>query len=205
MRIVASLTLAVLFLVSQGGSLWAANSQTFTLSASVPLATSIGFTASRVASSGGAFTAVTGNALSFDPMTFQTAIGIWLPNHYFAIDVAPVGGAGGTDVVVTYTEGTNPNPVGHGLGVKSTATFVKVVGTTETGLTAHGPKKTLSALSGEHVLPAEITGGFLRVYLGIVAKDPAAVFPDPDNSEVFTTTDRAGTYTGTIVFTGTVV
>jgi hypothetical protein len=187
------------------GFLWAANSQTFTLSASLPAATSVGLTASRVASASGAFTAVTGTSLSFDPMTFQTALGIWLPDHFFAIDIAPVGGAGGTDVVVTYTEGANPNPVGHGLGVKSTATFVKVVGKTETGLTTHGPKKILSALSGEHVLPAEITGGFLRVYLGIVAKDPAALFQDPATSEVFTTTDRAGTYTGTIVFTGTIV
>ena len=107
-------------------------------------------------------------------------------------------------MTLSYTEGANPNNPGHGLGWKSTATFTKVVGSTETSLSSHGPKKMLKDLSGEHVLPSEVSGGFLRVYLGIVSKDPTAPIPDPAASEVFTNADHAGAYDGSLVITATV-
>ncbi len=181
--------------------------KTFTLSASVPPATSIAINAFSVNSTGTPiFTAVNGLALSFGSLTFNATNGIYLPDHYFVVDLASQGGAGTPNVTLTYTEGANPNSStgGNGLGKKATATFVKVAGTTETGLTGHGPKKLLSDLSsGENIAASEITGGFLRVYLGIVTGDPNASFPDPSGAEVFSNADSGGTYDGTLLVSAT--
>jgi hypothetical protein len=205
MRNILSLILAIALMFGGPQAIVWAETRTFTVSASVPTATSVSITATRVNVANNARTPVTGTTLSFDPMTFNTANQIWLPDHYFIIDVGTTGGAGNTDATFTYTEGANPNSPGHGLGWKSTATFAKVTSSgQETGLTAHGPKRMLKDLNGEHILPAELTDGFLRVYLGIVTKDPSATVPDPASSELFTNADRPGTYDGSLVVTATV-
>jgi hypothetical protein len=151
------------------------------------------------------FTAV-GTTLSFNPLTYNTKNSIWLPDHFFAIDVAPTGGGGSTDTTVSYAEPSSPNDAttGHGLGWKTTANFFKVSGTPakEDSLTAHG-KKMLKDLSGENIAPAEVAGGYLRIYVGVVTKDPAAVPLDPASSEPFTNVDVAGTYQGTLTITAT--
>jgi len=181
-------------------------SKTFTVSANIPSATGLTITASRVASSTNAFTVVSGTALSFDPMTLTN--GIYLPGHFFAIDVGTTGGAGSPAVTVTYTEGANPNNPRNGLGTKATATFIKVQGVTgnqtETGLVSHGPKKMLKNINSETITSAELTGGFLRIYVGIVTKDQGATFPDPAGSETFSNTDTPGNYDGTIFISATV-
>lgn len=176
---------------------------TFTVSASVPAATTVSISAFRVNSATNAFTPVSGTSLSLDPMTYSPSLGIYLPDHFFAIDVASSGGSGSPSVTVTYTEGTNPNSPAHGLGWKSVATFVKVIGSTETGISAHGPKKLLKDLSGEQITSAETSGGFLRMYLGIVTKDNSATFPDPVTGEPFTNADKSGGYNGTFLVSAT--
>jgi hypothetical protein len=143
------------------------------------------------------------NMLSMDPMTFNTAAQAWFPDHYFTIDTGAPSGFSNMDVVMTYAEGANPNGAGHGLGWKTTATFVKVVGTTETALSMHGPKKMLKDLNGEHILSAETAGAYLRMYVGVVTKDATAAYPDPAQSELFTNADAAGTYSGTLTITAT--
>ena len=203
MNILSSIFVACLLMYGWAG-IAAADTTTYTVSASVPQATSVNMGATRVNSADNSRSAVSGTALSFNPMTFNSANQIWLPDHYFAVDVAPGTGAGSTDVTLSYTEGANPNNPGHGLGWKSTATFMKVAGSTETALSGHGPKKMLKDLSGEHVLPSVVSGGFLRVDLGVVSKDPSAAIPDPSASEVFTNADHAGAYDGSLVITATV-
>ena len=174
--------------------------KTFTVSASVPAATGIVINASKVDSTSNQFTLLTGTALSFNPMTFNSVNSIYLPGHYFAIDVGSAGGAGIPDVTVTYTEGTNPNNPGHGLGWKTTATFVKVVGTTETQLASHGPKKLLKDLSNEQIGFIEVVGGFLRIYVGIIPGGTNV----PAGGEPFTNSDNPGTYEGTLFISATV-
>lgn len=180
-----------------------AHAVTYTLNATVPLATGVGFTVNRIVAATGVATAVTGTTLTFNPLVFNTANQIYLPNHYYSIAVAPVGGAGSPQATVSYAEGTNPNAPGHGLGWKTVATFVKAVGAVETVIPGHG-KKMLKDLTSENVTAAETAGGILKLYVGIVTKDPAAVPPDPAASEPFTNADAAGTYTGTLTITGTV-
>jgi hypothetical protein len=182
--------------------------ETFTVTASVPQATGVSISAARVDSSTNEFTPVAGTTLNFNPLTFNSELGIWLPDHFFAVDVGAVGGAGAPDVTVTYTEGANPNDPDNGLGWKSTATFVQVTGEgedqTETALTAHGPKKLLKDVNGELINDTEIQGGFLRIYLGIVTNDPNATFPDPAGAENFTNEDAPGDYDGTLLVSATI-
>jgi hypothetical protein len=203
MKKVISFLGIMLFLLAQVGLAWAVD---FTISADLDPATGVSITASSVNATTKVFTPV-GTALDFNPLIFNTTSKIWLPDHYFAIDVGTTGGGGSTDTTVTYEEGSNPNSTstGHGLGWKSTATFMKVVGSTETGLSGHGPKKMLKDLSGERILPAEVAGGYLRIYVGVVSKDPKATFLDPDASEPFTNVDMHGTYNGTLRVTATAV
>jgi hypothetical protein len=208
MKKVLSLVLGGAFLLFQSVVVWAAPT-TFTVSATVPSATGVGVTVSSVSSASNAFTTQPAGttALSFDPMTFNTTNNIYLPNHYYALDFAVSGGSGSPDVTVSYNEGSNPNGSTNGLGYKSTATFAKEVsnGTTntETFLTAHGPKKRLIDLSGEHVGFTELTGGFLRMYLGVWTGSTTAP-ADPTNGQPFTAADGAGTYTGSLVVTAVV-
>ncbi len=184
--------------------------KTFVISATVPAATSVGINAFSVKGTPPVFTAVTGTTLNFSPMTLNPAIGIYLPDHFFAIDVVSSGGAGSPSAVVTYTEGANPNNPAHGLGWKSTATFMKVVfvgpnptDTTESPISAHGPKKLLKDVHGETIASTETAGGWLRVYLGIVTKDATAPIPDPTAGEVFSNADKAGSYDGTLLISAT--
>jgi hypothetical protein len=204
-KVFSFLSITLLLLLIQVSSVWAA---TFTVSAHLDPATGVAITASSVNTASKVFTNLgSSTSLSFNPLTFNTANSIWLPDHYFAIDVAPAGGGGTVDTTVGYGEGANPNSAstGHGLGWKSTATFIKVVGTQENGLTAHGPKKMLKDVSGEHITFTEMAGGYLRIYVGIVSKDPAATYPDPTLSEPFTNVDKSGDYNGTLTITATAV
>ncbi len=177
-----------------------AETTSFLVSASIPAATGASITASRVNAATNAFTAVSGTNLSFDPLTFQATNQIYLPDHFFAIDIGSVGGAGSPNVNVTYTEGLNPNTPGKGLGWHSSATFVRVEGATEVPLTAHGPKKLLKDLTGENITSAEATGGFLRVYTGIITGDAST----PTGGIPFSNADKPGAYNGTLVVTATV-
>lgn len=201
MKKTMGLILVAAFLLSLSGVASALETK-FTVSATVPNATGVSITPSSVDAASGEFTKLTTTALSFDPLIYKPTLGVWLPDVYFAIDVGTTGGGGGTDVKVNYTEGANPNAPGHGLGWKSTATFMKVVGTTETQISGH-PKKKLIDVVNENILPAEIAGGYLRMYLGIVSKDKNATIPDPSDSEPFTNVDKPGTYDGEFKVTAT--
>lgn len=179
----------------------------FLVSASIPAANGISIVATEVDANSNVFGS-TVNALDFDSMAFNSNLGVWLPDHYFAIDVGVTGGAGSADVTVSYNEGAIPNGQTKGLGWKSTATFVKITGPNnaqvETELVSHGPKRLLTQLesSAEQLTGAELLGGFLRVYVGI--------FPGDDQTlinlggEPFTNSDVPGTYDGTLTISATV-
>jgi len=177
-----------------------ADTTNFLVSASVPSATGVSISASSVNSATNVFTPVAGTNLSFDPLTFDTTNQIYLPNHFFAIDVGSVGGAGSPNVTVSYTEGLNPNATGKGLGWHASATFVRVETASEVPLTAHGPKKLLKDLTGENITSAEATGGYLRIYTGINTGDAST----PTGGIPFTNGDNPGAYNGTLVVTATV-
>jgi hypothetical protein len=206
MKTKLSLILGGLLLLGQAATGWASTT-TFTVSATVPAATGVSIAVSSVNATTNVFTTLAAGttALSFDPMTFNTTNSIYLPNHYYALDFGTTGGAGTADVTVTYNEGSNPNGASNGLGFKATATFAKeVVGTggatTETLLTAHGPKKRLIDLNAEHVASSEVKPGFPRIYLGVWTGTTVAP-ADPTNGQPFSNGDAPGVYTGSLVVT----
>ena len=178
--------------------------RSFTMSASVPAATGVSLGVSSVTGSGTASLPSTATTLSFNSMAYDATNGFWEPNNTFVLDVAPSGGSGSVTTVVTYTEGTNQNNTtgGHGLGHKATATFMKTTGsgsaTTDTLIAAHGKKRLIDLTGGETVTPAEVAGGWLRVYMGIVT-DPSVV----SGSEIFSNADHSGQYDGTVTVTTT--
>ena len=128
-----------------------------------------------------------------------------------SIDISPGGGsANGTDLTVQYAELANPNNVvnGHGLGWKSTITFVVINDAVETPIVAHGGTgkmllKDIPAL-GETITAAQIGKGILRMYVGMVTKNPGDEIKDPDDGELFTNLDLPGEYTGKLVISATI-
>jgi len=210
MKKVSSLILGGLFLLFQASTSWAANQTTFTVSATVPGATGISITVSSVNSTSNVFTTLAPGttALTFDPMTFNAPLGIYLPNHYYALDFGTSGGGGTPDVTVTYSEGANPNGSSNGLGTKSTATFAKEVtgsggSTTETFLNDQGPKQLLVNLNAQHVPFTDVVGGFLRIYLGVWTGSQVAP-ADPAAGKPFSNGDAPGVYSGSLVATAVV-
>ena len=208
MKLKLGLILGGLLLAGAATS-WAVQT-TFTVSATVPSATGISITVASVNSTTNVFTTLPAGttALSFDPMSYNTTNNIYLPDHYFALNFGTTGGAGTPDLTITYNEGANPNGATSGLGYKATATFAKEVtgannSTTETLLTAHGPKKRLIDLSGEHVAYTEVAGGYPRIYLGVWTGSTTAP-ADPTNGQPFSNADAPGTYTGSLVVTAVV-
>ena len=185
-----------------------ANAVDFAVSAYIPKANAVTITATEVDAASGDF----GNTVTdmdFDPMTYDSAAGIWLPDHYFAVDVGVTSdGVGSTDVIVTYSETTSDRPAGQikGLGYKSTATFVTVTGSpgsqTETDLAGHGPTKLLKDVSGENIFGTELGGGFFRMYVGLYPGGDGTL--DGDGGEPFTNSDKTGDYTGTLTVTAVV-
>lgn len=189
-----------------------AESVPFTVSAAVPAATGVQITATHVTAATNTFGPKV-TALNFNPLSFipgpTNNINIWLPDHYFAIDVGATGGAGSPNVTVAYTEGAKPAGQVNGLGYKTLATFTKITGgptpadQVQTDLVAHGPKKPLKNLigAGEVINNSELTGGFFRVYVGVFPGDDAAVLAM--GGEPFTNGDKPGDYDGVLTITAT--
>ncbi|MBF0331037.1 MAG: hypothetical protein HQL17_03810 [Candidatus Omnitrophica bacterium] len=180
----------------------------FTVSATINKVSNVTVSATSVLSANSASRSpVINNQLAMDPMTYNTALGNYLPDHYFVIDTGATGA--GLNVVMTYAEGNNPNGTGHGLGWKTTGTFFKVTlsGTTETEavIATHGDangKKLLKDLANETFTTAQTNGGWLRAYVGVnFAGDPKQV----TGAEMFTNADAAGAYSGTLTVTATAV
>jgi len=179
--------------------------ETFILAATITPATGITIEAFKVDSQSGIAESMQGaTALPFDPMIPNPETGVWLPNHYYYVNVVPSGGAGNPTTTIKYTEGNNPNGVnGHGLGWKGNAGFTAV--TYPAGqenvvpLANHLPKLLKDMVgTGEVVQASELTG-HLRFYLGI--NDGST---SPTGGEVFSNADAPGPYTGVIFVSATV-
>ncbi len=174
------------------------SSKTYVLSATVPAATGISIIANKVI--GEDWTLVPGTDLAFGNLVYDPDYQIWVANHYFAIDVAGSGGAGNPTTTFTYTNGSNPNAPGspaNGLGYKTGATFVKATTQGEVGIYE---KRVLQRVAGLSVGPEQLTGGWLRAYIGILDGDPETM---PFDGQAFTNADQPGIYSGTLLVSAT--
>ncbi len=182
----------------------AASVGTFPISVIIPAATSVTFKVSKVV--GTEFTE-NGTNLDFD-VTYNTTANAYLANEYFAIDLAPNGAASYSSITFGYSGESKPVGQSDGLGVKATMTPVKVVGSAETALAGYGVPLggTLPTITN-----AQVTGGFLRVYVGLATGEliggTGADRNDPKipGSVPFVATDKVGSYGGTLKITATLV
>ncbi len=176
--------------------------KTFTLSATVPSATSIAIDAYSVDVATSNATPVSGTSLGFDPLTLDPVNNIYTANHFFYVNVQASGGAGIPTTTLTFTQGANPNSSvgGNGLGWKGALTYTKVETATGnvTDLPAH-PKELFKDVSGDVVLPAELTGGYFRAYLGLNTGTGM-----PSGGEIFNPNDKPGLYDGTLLVSATI-
>lgn len=192
--------------MGQSATGWAATA--YQVSATVPSATGISMVVDSVNATGTpTFTPISGTALSFDPMTFNTTSNIYVPGVYYAINISASGGGGEPDTTVTYAEGTNPNgssATQFGFGTKSTVTFAQELGSTET-ITALGKKRMIDLVGsvGHEPYTALAAGSYLRLYVGIWTGSTVSPV-DPSNGQPFTNSDAPGTYTGTMTVTAVV-
>ena len=212
MKKMTGLILVVMMLFMQAGVVFAV---TKNFSMILPPATGASITVFKVVKSGTApnftyvFTPWThGTDLGFSTdaaMIYHTEndINIWLPQYYFALDVAPTGGTGNPTVSVSYAQGNNPNGAsGHGLDYKGSISFSKVTGQTGSqseSVLFYPVRFGMVASAVGNIVPTNlgITDGFLRIYIGI----GDGSMTGGNSPEVFTNSDMPGTYTGVLTIT----
>jgi hypothetical protein len=141
------------------------------------------------------------NALKFNPVT-----GIWISDHYFAINIGLANGGGSLSTEVAYLNEVSPAGQTRGLGYKTTAKFVKVY-IDDDDKEAEGdvdPRIVLlKDLAGGVTVPASaVAGGYLRIYVGIY--DGSNDTLNDQLGEPFTNSDKPGPYSGTLRITATV-
>ncbi|MCK5601481.1 hypothetical protein KAR91_06425 [Candidatus Pacearchaeota archaeon] len=184
----------------------------FFITVNVPQATGVNIVAVEVLSDGDVFGETPVTSFDFNPLDLTTD-GVWLPDHYYAIDVGVSGGAGSTDITVQYTEGSSPSeqPSDNTLGYKTTASFFSVTGgpapadqdQTPLSTSAGAEALLIDLIGGVSITPTMLDGGFFRAYVGIYAGDDATTFPE---GKPFTNSDVPSppAYTGTLTITATV-
>ncbi len=197
MKRVIGIILGGVFLLTQATAGFAATTatKTFNLQATVPTANGINIEAYKQVGTNEP-TKVTGLDLDFETLTLDPEDSVFRAGHFFFVQVTPQG-AGDITTTVSYTEAASNRPVGatRGLGSASIATFVKAKSDkTETQI---GTKTALTGLN-KQINPASVTGGWLKVYIGLANGDETITGVTP-----FTTADKTGDYTGTITFSAT--
>jgi len=218
-KIISFIVIGVALIV-QAALLYAATA-TFTLTATITGITGSAISAQTVtpppAGSTGTtvWAPLTGNSMSFDPMTLNdfTVSGVvyqaFLPNHYFAVDVAGTGGSGTPSTVLNYVPGTKPATASstQTLGDRANIDYRALkyngpgINPTEYPITAHG-KRLLKNVVNESITAAQVTGAgtgatWLRMYIGINNGIDATNYPP------FTPADPVGAYTGQLTITST--
>lgn len=219
MKTKLSLMVGTAFLLGQMGIALAGTSTvTLTASAAIPAASgiSISFTPISGNKTTGTTTTTSSNSkMDFGTLTYNTTLGTWGPSAtspaYFIVDVASNGTGATPAATLTYTEGTagagNPNGIAAtGLGSKLSVSMVTTSGSgtnTKDSPAIVNSKANAVSNASWGTVPA---GSWQRAYVGLCTgnTDSSKGTIDPSGCGVFTNSDKAGTYTGTLSFTATV-
>lgn len=192
----------------------------FTASATMPSPDGVSPVISKVMGKGTATSDWVGQALDLDfgalkvtPWTDNTVNPpksgiIFLPDHFFAIDIGYTytGGVGISNITVNCSNFITPNAAQtDGLNVKGVAIFVRKhmssagVEQPESFPTdlLLGGKLILGDVTGLSQSITGLGGGWMRIYLGIVTKDPKANPLDPTTAKPFVPGDATGSYSAT--------
>ncbi len=175
-----------------------ANSEVFTVSATVPGATGGSFAVSKVTA--GVFTSQASNNLAFGTLTFDATNNIFVSAYYFAIDIAGTGGAGFPNISIAYADTGSPTGAVAGLGDRGTLSYSKMTqsGGVDTETAIDG--MSLGEANNLTISPSAVAGGWLRINIGIATGDPSL---SEGSAVPFTAADAPGAYTGTVTITAT--
>jgi len=206
MKTKLSLFLGSLLLFSQ-----AAMAQTnYTVSAAVPLAGGTNIAVEQVMGTGSSssdYSSVSGGTITYQPLTWDAANHVYQGANYFTFDVT-ANGSGSVATTVKWTEGTQPANAINKLGTNSSVkfakeTFVSSSSTTESAIS--GPF-VLSNATNTAITSGQVSGGWLRVYMGLCTGNTSSAngAVDPAGCKTFGANDPHGSYTGTLSFTSTV-
>lgn len=181
-------------------------SKSFAVSAVIPLSTTINYEVTEILANG-TWTTNHPAGLNFGNLLYDTDNGIFTPARYFAIDMGVAGAGKPTNIQFAYTEGSNPNVTAAnglgGLGKKATLSLTKAV-LDDADVLIAGPALISSASTLGTFTKSQFVGGWPRVYIGMWnGKD--TLTHGAANAEVFTGDDAAGTYTGILQITATVL
>ena len=193
----------------------ASSSGVFPIQFTLPAATTVKFVVSEVTPGAQpVFTAHTGNFLDFDAAgvgpKYLSGPGIWVADHFWAIDVAPTDAAGtpapGNYGSISFAYSGQVVPAGQdineGLNNRATLTAVKVSGVTGSQTEAPLRKGALGA-SVVNLVNSDVAGGFLRVYIGSATGETGV--NEVVGTKPFTNGDKPGVYTGTLTITATLI
>jgi hypothetical protein len=182
----------------------------YQISAKVPLATSVDIVANKVvAATDDGWTPVTGT-FDFGNLELATYDGfqVFEPKNYFVIDISAKGAGTPKNTQIKYKEGaavpgaTGSQTLGNRANISFMSAEFKPLTPKKPGETEIMPKKLLSALTSEvAITESQIkskNGTWLRVYVGLNNGKTTGMDP-------FTTADPAGTYTGTLTVTSSML
>ena len=180
-------------------SAWASQAQTITVNATIPPMTN-GLTVgiSKVTGTGtAAVWAPNQTSISFGTLVWNTTYHIFLPVSYFAVDI---GVTDNTTTAWTVTH-TRADLAGQGTNLNNKVNVAFTKETDPTGKIAGTKLQKVSFAASQSIgyTKAQLAGGWLRIYYGMGAADPA----DPDATGVtpIGLDTPAGTYTGSVTIT----
>jgi len=177
-----------------------ADSETFIVSVEMPSAQSVNFIATEIDADGTwATTPLPSTTMDFGLLEYKAGLGIFLPDKYFAIDLAADGSGDVTNITVSYDDTTQTNPndaAGNGRGGLEKKGTVKMVEARyqQADLPVGDLKAFEDADYKTFVSGDFANGGWPRIYVGI---------SDGTVGEPFTSADAVGTYEGELTVTAT--
>ena len=131
--------------------------------------------------------------ICFDDLSYNTEYHIFLPQHWYVIDVGVNSNASNWTISYTATSIVGPN----GYKLDNHINVVVLKQTEKNGYTLL-KKCTYGEMLSASFDRSQLLGGWLRIYYGISTGDEEI---DPPNAEPITVDVPAGTYTGTITIT----
>ncbi len=212
---IAGIGLICAMLVMAASAAYAGSTTSYPASVTVAGADGVAPVAVRVTGKGtqtGDWGTTPQTSFNFDPLKLTTGtdaagkpFSALLAGHFYAIDLGYTfnGGAAITKIKVEFTGDTKPAGQTAGLGDKGLVTLVKksiVNGVEQADVLLASPNKLLlKNAATREVNLSEVSGGWLRLYLGLATGDPAA--GEPSGAVPFTPGDLKGTYSGTLKIT----
>jgi hypothetical protein len=167
---------------------WAGDSQTVTVTATVPTVSSgVTLTVSKVIDD----VWTTSSSIAFGTLTWDSTNNIFLPDCYYAVDIDVTDNTGNI-WTVTHTRASLANGTNN-LDDKVNVSFDK-----QTSSTASEELKKVSFADSNSVAytKTQLEGGWLRIYYGIGTGSDDATGVTPIGTDTV-----AGTYTGSVTIT----